>query len=1141
MKYSDNIEINQNFQSSINLDLDLNSEKKINEYIPTSDICDVLKKYVRTVLNYDQNHSTILAGPYGKGKSFLLLVLSYLLGKKEKNDTYFSLLSKIKTIDRELYELLVELDNKEMAFIPVVINSTYDNLNQSFMLALNDALMREGLTGIVPETTYSVCLNIIEKWEKDDSYLRKIKNECLKKGNTIEKIKRGLKEYNQDSYREFESLYNCVSMGLDFNPLVNNDIVKIYSDIIHELPKYGYSGLFVIFDEFSKFLESAGDELTKHLKMIQDFAEKANRSSKKEQINFCCVTHKSLELYSNKRKSDALKTVEGRFKEIRFNRSLSENYQIIAAAIHKTNGEALNGKIKEKTNLYHDISQSELFKDVTDFESVSHGCFPLNPVTVFALIHLSEIVAQNERTLFTFISDTDENSFNSFVQNNESGLFNVDKIYDYFSSLLKKEEENSIRNIWYRTEAVLSRMTDSIQRRIIKGLSIILMINETDVYFPNVDNLHISLDIEKDVIEENIKKLIDEHYLRRNALNNLLSFASANSKMIDEQIEVVSKTKLRNISFSDLLMEIDEIKYLLPRRYNANYKITRFYRNVYLTEDQFLNLRSFGVLKEKVFCDGLIINLITKKVSRKKIKEVVDEIGDHTVIVKYPHEHIESYFEEMLKRYAALKLIISSEKNDDVVTDELKLFQEETKEDIREMVDKYFDNESEYYAIDKKTSLNFTDLLSKIFEKTYSDTIIFNNELVNKNTVSVQYQKAINHVNDLLLSNSVDTIHEIYSETSPEMTVYMSIIKKIQADERARSVIDTIKERIARSETKSIFLEEIYKDFLHSPYGLRKGVIPSLLCFAISELSDNVILYLHKTEIELNATNIAKAVNSNSNYIIGFAKGSNEQNEFVYELMQCLNIERSGNFRQDIKSLSTGLRKFFVGLPLIIRGGNVKALNILDDITKYSKKFMAYDINPTDIVLKDTIEIFGSYTNALSNLNDFIQNWKMYLYDYSSLLVGNIKKALNIDDETSLKKGAEEFIKETVKNGTPILSDMDRSIMQCLSSLSYDDAESVDAISKTILGVYVDDWNSDRSEELISKLNTYMSNMATSGKINKDNASFDEIFDKLNAVENTQMGILLENEVESVFEEYGGAVSSEEKVAILSKMLKRLM
>lgn len=96
MKYSDLISINQNFQSSVNLELDLNNNAKINEYIPTSDICDVLKKYFKTFLNYDQNHSTILEGPYGKGKSFLLLVLTYLTGKKEKDSTYYGLLEKIK-------------------------------------------------------------------------------------------------------------------------------------------------------------------------------------------------------------------------------------------------------------------------------------------------------------------------------------------------------------------------------------------------------------------------------------------------------------------------------------------------------------------------------------------------------------------------------------------------------------------------------------------------------------------------------------------------------------------------------------------------------------------------------------------------------------------------------------------------------------------------------------------------------------------------------------------------------------------------------------------------------------------------------------------------------------------------------------
>lgn len=37
--YKDYIYINKNFQSSVNLELNLNSEKKIDEYIPTRFIC----------------------------------------------------------------------------------------------------------------------------------------------------------------------------------------------------------------------------------------------------------------------------------------------------------------------------------------------------------------------------------------------------------------------------------------------------------------------------------------------------------------------------------------------------------------------------------------------------------------------------------------------------------------------------------------------------------------------------------------------------------------------------------------------------------------------------------------------------------------------------------------------------------------------------------------------------------------------------------------------------------------------------------------------------------------------------------------------------------------------------------------------
>ena len=50
-------------------------------------------------------------------------------------------------------------------------------------------------------------------------------------------------------------------------------------------------------------------------------------------------TYPDFALYLGKGKKgtvvDSFKTVEGRFKEIKFNRSLEENYQLISSAIYK--------------------------------------------------------------------------------------------------------------------------------------------------------------------------------------------------------------------------------------------------------------------------------------------------------------------------------------------------------------------------------------------------------------------------------------------------------------------------------------------------------------------------------------------------------------------------------------------------------------------------------------------------------------------------------------------------------------------------------------------------------------------------------------------------------------------------------------
>lgn len=118
----------------------------------------------------------------------------------------------------------------------------------------------------------------------------------------MSKLKNDLSQCSYKAYKQFEELYNCVNIGLAFNPLVNNDIVKIYKDVVTALSDKGYSGMFIVFDEFSKFLESNSVDLMQDLKVIQDVAEAANSSSKSNQINLCCVTHKSFALYLGKGK-----------------------------------------------------------------------------------------------------------------------------------------------------------------------------------------------------------------------------------------------------------------------------------------------------------------------------------------------------------------------------------------------------------------------------------------------------------------------------------------------------------------------------------------------------------------------------------------------------------------------------------------------------------------------------------------------------------------------------------------------------------------------------------------------------------------------------------------------------------------------
>lgn len=1142
MKYSDLLSINKNFQYSVNIDFDLNDPKKIEQYIPTHDVCDVLKVYVRSLLGYEKDKATTLVGPYGKGKSFLILVLLYIASVKA-NDTLKSLIDRIRVIDSELANYIFELKEKNRKFLPVIINSNYDDISQSFLLALNDALIREGLDKIVPNTVFDVCLEMIDKWEKDPELSIKTLEKCLDVNKiNLKQLRKGLSAYSKEAYVQFENLYNCVINGQSFNPMISNDIVKVYSDIAYQIKEYGYSGVFIVFDEFSKFLESTSTNLMSDLAIIQRLAEEANRSDKNSQIHLCCITHKSINLYTSTKdenRVNAFRTVEGRFKEIRFNRSLDENYDMISYAIIK----------KDSYSDYFNSQSSfvEFFntlKDKLSFvnDSMIKGCFPLNPITSYALIQLSEVVAQNERTLFTFLSDNDSNSLSSFIVNNNDGLFNIDRLYDYFEILFKKESNSIVKSNWFRCSGALSKTNIESERKILKAISILNMISENDEVTATEEYVMLSLNMTLSEFNVHIKNLYDKHLIRRNIINNVLSFTTANSKQIDDEISKIIATKLKNVRLADILDEITDTKYLLPRRHNQENKITRFFKVISLTEKELKNIVNFSTLYKEIYCDGLVIRLIRTSSNIDDLVNKFLEINDKRVVLQYPNEVVEGYALDELKRISALKLLLSTLSGDEDNYHEVELLLEESLNDVKYLFDNYFSNSTHVSPI--VNNLQLSETLSSIMDIIFSKKLIFNNELINKKNVSSQYQKSINNVIEWILDPKNNTLPS--SETCPESTIINSVVmNKNNGD--IPEVIDIIKSFIFDCEEERKSISNCVLELIREPYGIRIGIIPILFAIALSEINGNAVLYYQTKQVELCAENLVKAIVSDTDkYKIRLSRGTKERTDYLRGLVAYLKIQSTGNDSKDEMLVFERLKVKFNGVPNIVRSTSeiMNYLNLSDEFIRLKNHMFKFNINSFDTLFITIPECYKTkdYKKALSLLiNDFsIIDSKIFEFKEKIRTIIGLSFDEKFNGKSSIKSVVDTWISfNQEKIDSLILSDKFKNLYKVLTSLNYDDIQSINYISKVITNNFIEDWSEDLSSFIQSSIYEFIdliSKVTETTKKDLFNNNFEDEIDGISSI-----GEIVKNSLESVFDEYGESISNEEKVKILLSMIKKIM
>lgn len=409
----DNIQVAKGFQTSVNIAYDLHDDNKVQNFIPTMSSLDIIEDVLLSTAPNSTDRARILIGAYGRGKSHIILVLLSMLFKKDKA-LYSRLLEKMQMFNPELYEYTKEYLESSRKLLPIVVSGSSSSLTQSFLFALQQALNNENLNDIMPDTHFKASLNAIESWKAD--YPETYKQFLVELGTPIDDYIISLKEYSVEAYETFIELYPKLTAGSTFNPFLGFDVVELYEKVVDKLSDKGYEGVYIIYDEFSKYLESSiGNATISDIKLLQDFAEKCARSGKK-QMHLMLICHKDISNYIDnqlpKEKVDGWRGVSGRFKHTNLHNNFAQMYEIISAVIkkdpafwdsfvteHKAQFEELEKKYT--TNGLIDNTSAE------GVRSAIYGCYPLHPVSTFILPRLSEKVAQNERTLFTFLSSED--------------------------------------------------------------------------------------------------------------------------------------------------------------------------------------------------------------------------------------------------------------------------------------------------------------------------------------------------------------------------------------------------------------------------------------------------------------------------------------------------------------------------------------------------------------------------------------------------------------------------------------------------------------------------------------------------------------------------------------------------------------
>jgi hypothetical protein len=1209
--FNKKIDVAKGFQTSVNIAYDLYDNEKVKNFIPTMSSLDVVEDVLLSTSQIVTQRARILIGAYGRGKSHIILVLMSLLFKKDI-ELFEALLNKMKTHTPNLYEFAVEYIKSEKKLLPIIVSGSSASLTQSFLNALQQSLKVAGLNDLMPETHFKAAINAIKNWR--ENYPKTYDKFVQKLSEPVDSFTLALKEYDVNAYERFETLYPDLTSGSTFNPFLGFDVVELYEKVVDKLNDQGFDGVYIIYDEFSKYLESSIANATiSDIKLLQDFAEKCDRSNGKKQMHLMLICHKDIANYIDgnlpKEKVDGWRGVSGRFKHINLHNNFSQMYEIISAVIKKD--KIFWDEFRDKNiGRFDDLKERFLANGLLDKNEIEtvhtaiEGCFPLHPISTFILPRLSEKVAQNERTLFTFLSSDHKHTLTAFLKTTEGAfpMLTPDYLYDYFEPLFRKEPYTSeIYKLYKLTANVLRKVdSNSLGAKIIKTISLVYVIEQFEKLPPIYDiivDAFLDSVIDTKEIGTVLSELIEKEciiYLKRS--NNYLKLKESSGIDIPSEIEKVIERNKNTLSVKEILNKSAYDSYMYPTRYNDENEITRYFDFTFIDSSEFWNVDNWERKIEETEADGIVYAIIPNSLEEiTKIKEAI-LAGNHNhgrVLFSVPNSFVN--IERIAFEYDAVKQLKSLVIDDDLLADEYEIYIDDLEEVVNSFISSYARPEilgSEYFYMGKKQNIfrkaQVSALLSHICEASYPYTPVINNEAINKNVLPTVAINSRTKLISGLLENELD-INLGLTGTGQDVSIMRStliqkgILKNVDTAPVINLNSDDVNMRRMLSIIQNFFVGaninggqsfRVLYDTLTLPQhgiGLKNGVIPIYIAAVLHLNKKNLVIKNKNVEVKITADLLNTINECPENFSVYLENWNEEKTQYMIELENIFKeyIVEKEKVYNSFSYIVLAMNRWYMSLPKYVKEMNdiycgMNSKEPLKPIPKERRRFInslkQVDSNPREYLFEKIFTFFGLNEfnlMVIDNIKVTKQDFDLITSDLIKVLIEDIK--LIFGDQDFKKASMTSIIRdwyETLDKNTVnyLFSNNESRILELMNSITNDEVIFIQRLGKAVTSLRIDDWNINTIKEFISEIKAFKeaveefnhnqgdNSIDTAGmyKLTFVDKNGDEITKAFNRMEYSSKAKLLLNEIANSLDEMGRSITEQEKRQVLMELLEKM-